>query len=217
MSGPAPYPPPYQPGQGREDWMAPAREPLPAAPPPLPQHRSRRATVALAVVGILVLGALGWRVSAEARDTWWNGESHVPVPVDANGVASHEGISIELVGVERLDGGVNTYDERWEPPAGTVLWQVGLAVESTNTEIYSLDVLVQDTQGRRFETGNDVPYGVDGVQDSLDVAQPEPDDEPLPDVQYLLVLMPEDAEPATVRLESSWSLSPDYFRLPVTE
>ncbi|TDE91631.1 hypothetical protein EXU48_15935 [Occultella glacieicola] len=217
MSGPTPSLPPYVPGGGREDWMAPAREPFPAAPPPLPQRRSRRATAILAVVGILVLGALGWRVSAEARDAWWNGEAHVPVPVDANGVAELDGLQVELTGVERLDDGVSTYGDRWEPPDGLVLWQVGLAVQNTNTEILSLDVLVQDTEGRRFETGSEVPYGVDGVQDSLEVAPPEPGDDPLPDVQYLLVLMPQDAEPAAVRLESTWSLAPDYFRLPVTQ
>lgn len=83
---------------------------------------------------------------------------------------------------------------------------------STNSDLGTCDVVVQDEDGRLYTAGRFVPYGVEGIETFVQCGVSE---EPLPEVQNALVLMPADAEPRYVRVESSWSLSPYYFRLPV--
>ena len=183
-----------------------------AAPPPAGQlpPRSRLRTVALVLAGVLVTGALGWHASTDAREHWWPDQPH-----EAVGLGEElRGITITAAEVNALDG-VESYDEPWPVPHGFQLWEIGLSVQTNQQEITSATVYLEDADGRRFAAGSHVPWGVEGYESYLTVDEPEADDDPLPEVQRMLVLTPADAEPAAVRVEGNYELNPQYFRLPV--
>ena len=187
----------------------------PSTPAPWPQDHLRppstRFLVLLGVLAIVVAVALGWRVTQQGRTGWWTLESHLAVSPGPDGRASRDGVSVGPVEVEQMDA-VTTWSEPWDVPDGYTVWRVGLAVTSTNSDLGTCDVVVQDEAGRLYTAGRFVPYGVEGIETFVQCGVSE---EPLPEVQNALVLMPADAEPRYVRVESSWSLSPYYFRLPV--
>ncbi|WP_147915803.1 hypothetical protein [Ruania zhangjianzhongii] len=166
--------------------------------------------MALVLAGILVTGALGWHASEDARENWWSGQPHEPVGAGEE----LRGITITAAEVTALDA-VETWDGPWPIPEGFQLWEVSLAVQTNQQEITTTTVYLEDTDGRRFAAGSNVPWSVDGYESYLTVDEPEADDDPLPEVQRMMVLTPADAVPAAVRVEGSYELNPQYFRLPV--
>ncbi|SEE89645.1 hypothetical protein [Ruania alba] len=169
-----------------------------------------RRALAIAVVGVLTTVAFGWRVSEQARETWWPSGAHAAVgPGEDFG-----GIQVELDGIEPA-GQVVDWDGPWTPPAGFRAWRVSLAVTTRQSDFSSVEVLVEDTQGRQFAAGENVPFDPEGYEWSLAVTVPESGDDPIPEVQHLLVLLPADAEPAAVRIDALWVMRPEYIRLEV--
>ncbi|UFU07061.1 hypothetical protein [Ruania halotolerans] len=168
-----------------------------------------RRAVVVALIGVLTLAAFGWRVSEQARESWWPSSAHEALgPGEDFG-----GIQVELAGLEPA-GQIADWNGPWEPPAGFQAWKISLAVATTQSEFSSVEVLVEDGQGRQYLATENVPWDVEGYEWSLTVAIPEEDDDPIPGVQHLLVLLPADAEPAAVRIESALLL-PEYIRLEV--
>lgn len=226
-AAPSPYPSPDAEGQPapllpeprpQSAPVDPATLPPPradhrvAAPPP-PGHlppRSKLRTVALVLAGVLVTSALGWHASTDARENWWPGQPH-----EAVGVGEElRGITITAAELSALDS-VESYDGPWPVPHGFQLWEISLAVQTNQQEITNTTVHLEDADGRRFTAGSNVPWSVDGYESYLTVDEPEADDEPLPEVQRMLVLTPADAEPVAIRVEGAYELNPQYFRLPV--
>lgn len=180
----------------------------PAPPPPRRRHRTR--TLALVLAGVLALAALGWQTSEFARESWWSSQPHVALDAGQD----LQGFTITSAEVSRLET-VQTWEGSWPVPDGFQLWAVSLAVQTQQDEVSSVVVFLEDESGRVFEAAENTPWGVDGYEDMLRVATPGADDDPLPPVQQLLVLTPDDAVPVAVRVEGEYSLNPEFFRLPV--
>ena len=170
----------------------------------------RLGTAALLVAGVLALAALGWQTSEYARQSWWSSQPHAALEAGAD----LQGITATSAEVARLDA-VQTWEGEWRAPEGFQLWSVSLAVQTQQSEIYAVDVYLEDTQGRVFEAASNVPWSVDGYEDRLQVAVPEAGEDPLPPVQQLLVLTPADAEPEAVRIEGGYLLNPEFLRIAV--
>lgn len=173
---------------------------------------SRRARVVMCLVLLLALVATGWRTSDFARSSWWVNASHQAVLPDESGVARGHGFSVgidEIAVIETL----HIRDELYEPLDGYRLWHIGLRMETAESETGPCDIRVEDDRGRLHDIRNEVP-SVDGY-DFPSCTPPEPDDDdPPPLIQQFLVLLPNDTEPRTVRIESR-TLRPLFFELPV--
>ncbi|UFU03704.1 hypothetical protein LQF12_03600 [Ruania suaedae] len=165
----------------------------------------------LVLVAVLALVALGWQVTREARVNWWPTGPHEAIGPGED----FAGVQVELVGLEPA-GRVTEWDTPWSPPEGFEAWRTSLAVTTTQEELVSMEVLVETADGRQFAAGEHVPFSADGYEWSLSVAVPEEGEDPIPEVQHLLVLLPADAEPAAVRIETTL-LYPQYVRLPVAQ
>lgn len=187
----------------------------PASGPMHPLHyvqprRRRRRTLALVLAGTLALGALGWQTSEFARESWWSGQPHAALEAGED----LQGFTVTSADVAQLDS-VETWEGTWQVPEGFRLWALSLAVQTQQDEIFAATVFLEDEQGRVFEAGANTPSAADDYDEMLEVATPEPDDDPLPPVQRMLVLTPDDSVPAAVRVEGEYSLNPEYLRLPV--
>lgn len=151
------------------------------------------AVCTLALIASLV--GWGWFASGQARDGWWALGQHVAVGPDDQGVATLESLGVRLLGVEE----VAEVDEE-QPPAGLRYLAVELSVSAEEaSELRSCDVLLRDESGRLFEAGAQVPRE-DPYVTSLTCGTSDPAEEPVPQDQSLLVLVPEDAELDSVRV-----------------
>lgn len=181
------------------------------APPRRDRPRSRR-TTAIAVVGlILALAVWGWFATANAREGWWAMGDHIALTPDEQGWAGTGPVQLRLA--ESTDD--VTVDDG-SPPAGFRYLEIVLEVDSTETEsTMSCDVQVLDADGRLFLAGREVPGLGEDYVSSLTCGTSDPAEYPVEPVQAMLVLLPEDAEPVSVRVSSTGFPPARFVELPL--
>lgn len=184
-------------------------------------QRLARSGRVVAVVGlVLSLVGWGWFASEQARTSWWVFGQHIPVGPDDQGWASIDTLSVRLVGVETAP----EVDEEL-PPAGFAFLVVDLEVETstegpeterpeTTEPLSTCDVEVRDTRGRLFEAGREVPRA-DPYVTSLKCGTSDPDEDPVPTDQSLVVLVPADAELSSVRVDAREFPPARFIELPL--
>ncbi|GAA4288529.1 hypothetical protein [Georgenia daeguensis] len=177
--------------------------------------RAHRAALVLLVPA---LAALGWTVSAEARDGWWVREPHRAVLPGAEGWAAIEGTAVRLVELSRVEELTDSFTgEPWHPPEGYDVWRISIEVRSDLEEVRYCDVRLLDGEGRVFTTPGQVP-DIPGapVMSSLSCGGAEEGTEPSTEAWFVL---PEGSEPARLDLTSSRTgelgLGPELFALPL--
>lgn len=180
----------------------------------LPRHdrpRSRR-TTAIAVVGLIVsLLVWGWFATANAREGWWAMGDHVALTPDDEGWAGAGPVELRLT--ESTDD-VTVADG--SPPAGFRYLELVLEVDSTEEESsLSCDVEVLAADGRLFLAGREVPGLGEDYVSSLTCGTSDPAEYPVEPRQAMLVLLPEDAEPVSVRVSSSAFPPARFVELPL--
>lgn len=172
--------------------------------------RSRFWTVFCAVVLVGSLAAWGWFASGQARDGWWALGQHVAEGPDDQGVATLDTLGVRLVGVEEV---AEVDEER--PPAGLRYLAVDLSVTAPEaSDLTSCEVVLRDDRGRLFEAGVEVPRE-DPYVTSLTCGTTDPTEEPVPQDQSLLVLVPEDAELDSVRVLARDFPPASFLELPL--
>src|SRR5699024_2876749 len=95
----------------------------------------RLRTPALLVAGVLALAALAWQTSEYARESWWSSQPHAALEAGAD----LQGFTATSAEVSRLDS-VRTWEGPWRAPEGFQLWSVSLAVQTQQSEIYTVSV-----------------------------------------------------------------------------
>ena len=158
----------------------------------------RRIASTVSVLGLVIsLAGWGWLATTNARDGWWALGQHVAVEPADDGWATVDTLSVRLTGTEMVDSVDDT-----EPPAGFRFLVLDLEVSSTETEMSrSCTIEVMDTEGRLFLAGREVPYADPYVPD-LTCGTSDPREDPVPEDQSTLVLVPTDAELVSVRIGS---------------
>lgn len=188
---------------------------------------SRRGWTVVSVLALLVsLAAWGWFATEQARVGWWDLGQHSAVEPDEQGWAHLESLGVRLVGVEQV-----TEVEDEQPPAGYAYLRVDLEVsteparqdspgdaedataEETLAPLGACEVQIRDTAGRLFVAAQEVPRGEE-FESSLRCGSTDPED-PVPTDQSLLVLVPDDAEPASVRVDSRDFPPATFIELPL--
>lgn len=164
----------------------------------------------MALAAALLTAVLAWNASEFAREVWWPVQPHEAVGLSEE----HAGITVTSAAVSALPE-VPTWDGPWAAPAGFQLWELSLGVDTHQQEVSTVTVYLEDEQGRLFEAADNVP-SVEGYESYLGVALPDPDDDPIPPQQRMLVLTPADVVPAAIRVEAAYALNPAFFRLPVS-
>lgn len=177
----------------------------------LPGTGSKPGTRVLAALLVVVGLLAAWQTSHEARNGWWPGQPHQAVGPGGDGVARAGGLGVELEQVAALDS-VPTWEEDVTALPGHRFWHVQLRVDATNSEVNNCEVGIEDSQGRIYLAGANVPPGVEGYAPYPDCSPTENGE---PTVQEFIVTTPADSEPHYVRLESSLDLNPRFLRLPV--
>lgn len=164
------------------------------------ENRQRGARVAstTAVVGLVVsLAGWGWFASENAREGWWAFGQHVAVEPDSQGWATVDTVSVRLTGVteaSEIDGEA--------PPSGFEYLVLDFDVVATETEeSRTCTVEVLDSRHRLFISGSEVPSADPFVSELL-CGTSDPAEDPVPEAQSTLVLVPVDAEPVSVRVDS---------------
>ena len=159
---------------------------------------------------VISLAGWGWFASGNAREGWWAFGQHVAIEPDAQGWATVETVRVRLTGAEtatEIDGEA--------PPAGFTYLELDFAVESTETEAWrTCTVQVRDAEGRLFESGREVPRS-DPYLTELTCGTDDPDEDPVPTAQSVLVLVPVDAEPVSVRVDSREFPDATFVEIPL--
>ncbi len=178
----------------------------------LAPERSRVTTVVAAVALVLGLGAWGWFATEDARDGWWALGEHVAITPDDDGWVEVAPVRLRLVGAEAdVRTGPGT-----APPAGFSYLELTFEVTSEETEAYrSCEVEVLDEQGRLFLAGREVPGLGDDYVSELMCGTSDPEDDPVPSTQATLVLVPDDAVPVSVRVDSRDFPPASFVELPL--
>lgn len=173
-------------------------------------RRSRVAT-AVAVVGLVgSLAGWGWFATEQARDGWWALGQHEAVEPDAEGWASIDTLSVRLTGVDTA----TELDEE-QPPEGYHYLLLDFEVEAPEaSETGSCEVQVRDTQGRLFLAGQEVPRA-DPYVSSLRCGTSDPAEDPVPTDQSVVVLVPVDATPESVRVDAREFPPATFIALPL--
>lgn len=215
MTGaPDPYEPGPAPASSDDSGPAPEATDVAIAEPEHPMlapARSRR-TTAIAVVGLVVsLVVWGWFASANARDGWWANGDHIAITPDAEGWVSAAPVSLRL---DEVNPDVTVEDGT--APDGFSYLELVLSVDSTEQESWlSCPVQVLAADGRLFLAGREVPGLGDDYVSELMCGTSDPVEEPVPGSQSMLVLLPDGAEPVSVRVGSSTFPPAEFVELPV--
>jgi hypothetical protein len=174
--------------------------------------RSRAATV-VAIVGLVLgLGVWGWFATANAREHWWDRGNHVAVTPDAQGWASIDPVQVRLAAVEDEV----TVEDGYEPPSGFTYLELTFEVTSSETErSLGCEVEVLDAEGRLFLAGREVPGLGDEYVSELICGTSDPVEDPVPPTQSVLVLLPADAVPVSVRVDSREFPPSEFIELPL--
>ncbi|USQ80357.1 hypothetical protein NF556_01450 [Ornithinimicrobium faecis] len=170
----------------------------------------RRSTIVAAVVLVLSLSGWGWFASEQAREAWWAFGQNVAVGPDGQGWASLDTVSVRLDGADT----VPIVDEE-APPDGFEFLALDFTVDAaTPTELSTCEVQVRDTQGRLFLAGAEVPRD-DAFDSSLMCGTSDPEEDPVPASQSVLVLVPVDAALDSVRVDAREFPPAEFIELPV--
>lgn len=173
---------------------------------------SRFATSVAAVGLVGSLGWWGWAVTDQARDGWWAVGQHVAITPDDQGWAEVDTLRVRLTGVENL-----TEVDGEAPPEGLAFLALDFEVDAQAAPTLSrCTVEVHDEQGRLFEAGTEVPYADDPYVTSLRCGTSDPEEDPVPARQSMLVLVPADTEPVSVRVDALEFPPARFIELPVT-
>ena len=179
------------------------------APAP-PRERRRGTTVVAAVALVVSLAGWGWFASEQGREAWWAFGQNVAVEPDGTGWASIDTLSVRLEAVET----VPVVDEE-QPPAGFQFLALDFSVDTgTPTDLSSCEVQVRDDRGRLFLAGEEVPRA-DPYESSLTCGTSDPEEEPVPTAQSVLVLVPVDAELISVRVDGREFPPARFIELPL--
>lgn len=176
----------------------------------LPAARSGRANLAIAASLIVGLLGVAWFSSDYFRESWLPDQPEVVV-ADASGEASMRGVTASISEFVDLGAGPDISDPDWQTPAGYHLWQVTINVASSNTDTVFCKVQVVDDQDRVFEAGAFVPSFIDGYETWLGCDGEDPELAPR---QAMLVLLPADAVPESIRI-TDIGYSTDYLEFPI--
>lgn len=175
-----------------------------------PGRRRRLTPVVAAGALVLSLAGWGWFASENARAGWWAFGMHVAVAPDSQGWASIDTVRVRLAGAETLpdiDGD--------PPPAGFAYLALDLEVEAGRSEqLSTCDVAVSDQEGRLFLAGHQVPGG-DPYTSTLWCGTTDPEEDPVPPRQSMLVLVPVDADLTAVRLAATGFPPAEFIELPL--
>lgn len=174
--------------------------------------RSRVGTAA-AVIGLLLgLAVWGFFATEDARESWWELGEHVAVTPDEAGWASVDTLQVRLASVDpevRVEPG-------YEAPAGFRYLELTFEVSSSEIEqSRSCTVEVLDGEGRLFLAGREVPGLGDGYVSELSCGTSDPAENRVPASQAMLVLLPDDAEPVAVRVDSREFPPATFVELPL--
>ncbi|MGC0143139.1 hypothetical protein [Pseudactinotalea sp. Z1732] len=163
-----------------------------------------------ALLAIVALVA-AWQTSTHFR-TAWDSRPRVAVVPGEDGVAEANGLGASVDGVALLES-VQTWSEQVSPMDGHNYWHIALRLHIEHSEVANCRVYVEDTRGRLYEIGRHVPTGVEGYT-SVPTCQDEDGTSEVGDVQRFMVLIPDDAQPRYIRVQSQFHLNPDYLELP---
>lgn len=194
---------------------------------------TRHTRVAAMVAALALAGSLagwGWFASEQARAGWWTFGQHVAITPDDQGWAHVDTLSVRLTGAEA----VSSIGEE-QAPAGFEFLALDLQVETqppaeveTDADadsgaaadadaprpLSTCEVQVRDEQGRLFLAGEEVPYE-DPYVSSLTCGTSDPDEDPVPTDQSLLVLVPVGAELVSVRVDAMEFPPARFLELPL--
>jgi hypothetical protein len=177
--------------------------------------RANRIAVVLLVPA---LAALGWTVSAEARDGWWVSEPRRAVTPDDEGWASIDGTAVRVDDLRQVEQLTDAFSgEAWYPPEGYDVWRVSIDVRSDLEEVRYCEVRLLDGEGRIFSPPGLVPK-IPGaiVAPSLSCGGAEDGLGPTTETWFVL---PEGSEPARLDLTSTRTgvlgLGSKFFALPL--
>lgn len=184
------------------------------------RRRGTVATIALAVGLLVSLAGWGWFASEQAREGWWALGQHVAVGPDERGWAG-DTVGIRLAGVatvpeveeERPPAGFTYLELDFEvAPAGPAEQEAGQ--DAPLLQLTTCEVQVRDEAGRLFQAGREVP-SADPYESSLRCGTSDPAEDPVPTRQSLLVLLPVDAEPVSVRVDAHQFPAATFIELPL--
>jgi len=198
------------------DEAADAQPDLAIAEPESPmlteRARSRRST-AVAAVGLGVsLVVWGWFATANARDGWWAMGDHVAISPDADGWAASAPVTVRL---DEVTPDASVADG--SAPAGFSYLELVFDVGSTEKEsTVSCTVEVLAADGRLFLAGREVPGLGDEYVSELACGTSDPVEYPVPERQAMLVLLPDGAEPVSVRVDSPAFPPAEFIELPAS-
>ena len=201
-------------------------------------RHTRVAAVVTALALAVSLAGWGWFASEQARAGWWTFGQHVAITPDDQGWAHVDTLSVRLTGAEA----VASIGEE-QAPAGFEFLALDLQVETqppaeaetdadsgaesdaeadANADadadaprrLSTCEVQVRDEQGRLFLAGEEVPYE-DPYVSSLTCGTSDPDEDPVPRNQSLLVLVPVEAELVSVRVDAMEFPPARFLELPL--
>lgn len=166
---------------------------------------------------LATLAIAGWLTSHHARESWWPTSPHLAIRPDSSGLAWHEGLGAAVEEVAVIDA---IYDQRGQAlrmeGTGYRLWHVAVRMDIAESRLEYCDIVVQDDHGRLHKTNNLDLGWMDGYETLPTCQERDPDDwrgQP-GEVQLFTVALPEDAEPAYVRVQG-FALNPHFLELPV--
>lgn len=183
-----------------------------ADPAALESRRGRtRVATAVAAGGlVLSLAGWGWFATEQARAGWWTFGQHVALEPDDRGWAGTHPVRVRMAGVERTPAVDDV-----QPPAGFHYLALDLEVETDDSAPASTcEVQVRDDQGRLFLAGREVPGGEPYVS-WLTCGTSDPEADPVPARQSLLVLVPTDAELVSLRVDARELPPARFIELPL--
>lgn len=172
--------------------------------------RARIPAVIAAVALVISLAGWGWFASEQGREAWWAFGQNVAVGPDDQGWAGIDTVSVRIEGADT----VPVVDEE-SPPDGFEFLALDFRVDAaTPTELSRCEVQVRDERGRLFLAGTEVPRG-DPYDSSLTCGTADPEEDPVPPSQSVLVLVPVDAELVSVRVDAREFPPAEFIELPL--
>lgn len=175
--------------------------------------RSRRTTAVFVTVLILALAGTVWVASRDVRDYWWPGAPRVSAEPDESGTATVAAVAVSLEHVFQLDPAAGD-GSGGALPAGYAVWEVALRTETANEDLFACTVELVDEAGRLYEANVNVSGSSDYVYSYICGLFGSAAEDPPPPVQRLLVLMPAEVRPVSVRITAD-ALLPEYLEFPL--
>lgn len=175
--------------------------------------RGKTGTIVATLVLLASLAGWGWFATEQAREGWWTLGEHVAVAPDAQGWATVDTLRVRLDGAEPV-----AVVEEEEAPAGFTYLALDFRVEAPTQgplKLSTCEVQARDEQGRLFLAGEEVPRA-DPYESSLMCGTSDPDEDPVPGRQSVLVLVPDDAQLVSVRVDAREFPAARFIELPLS-